>query len=83
MRKLNTALFAAFLGCTAIISPALAETTNITFLLTNDIYKVDNDSRARRLCPTECRGQGRARQGRSCRLCPCRRSDLAVPAFGL
>ena len=44
MRKLNTALFAAFLGCTAIISPALAETANITFLLTNDIYKVDNDN---------------------------------------
>ncbi|MCX7345474.1 MAG: 5'-nucleotidase C-terminal domain-containing protein [Alphaproteobacteria bacterium] len=44
MRKLNTALFAAFLGCTAITSPALAETTNITFLLTNDIYKVDNEA---------------------------------------
>ncbi len=44
MRSLNKVLIAALLAGATFISPALAETVNITFLLTNDIYKVDNTS---------------------------------------
>lgn len=37
-------LFAALLCTISFLSPAAAETVNITFLLNNDIYKVDNTS---------------------------------------
>ena len=42
MRMFSRTLMAALLAGAAFVSPALAETVNITFLLTNDIYKVDN-----------------------------------------
>jgi 5'-nucleotidase / UDP-sugar diphosphatase len=42
MRTFKNTLLAALLAGAAFISPALAETVSITFLLTNDIYKVDN-----------------------------------------
>jgi 5'-nucleotidase / UDP-sugar diphosphatase len=42
MFMIRNTLIAALLSGAALISPALAETVNLTFLLTNDIYKVDN-----------------------------------------
>ncbi len=44
MHMIRNALIAALLGGVTLISPAFAESVNITFLLTNDIYKVDNTS---------------------------------------
>jgi 5'-nucleotidase/UDP-sugar diphosphatase len=44
LSKYRNILVAALFGCTAFAGPALAETVNLTFLLTNDIYKVDNTS---------------------------------------
>ena len=37
-------LTAALLGAATFIAPARADTVNITFLLTNDIYNVENDT---------------------------------------
>lgn len=42
MNMIRRTLLASLLAGAAVVSPALAETVNITFLLTNDIYKVDN-----------------------------------------
>jgi 2',3'-cyclic-nucleotide 2'-phosphodiesterase (5'-nucleotidase family) len=41
---IRNALIAALLSGATLVSPAFAEAVNITFLLTNDIYKVDNTS---------------------------------------
>lgn len=43
MKLRRSALVGFLLSCVALIAPAQAETTTITFVLTNDIYKVDND----------------------------------------
>jgi 2',3'-cyclic-nucleotide 2'-phosphodiesterase (5'-nucleotidase family) len=42
MRTLNKVLMTALLATSWMVPQALAETVNVTFLLTNDIYKVDN-----------------------------------------
>ena len=44
MHMIRNALIAALLGSATLVSPALADSINITFLLTNDIYKVDNSA---------------------------------------
>jgi 5'-nucleotidase/UDP-sugar diphosphatase len=44
VNMIRNALSAAFLTGAVLLSPAYGETVNITFLLTNDIYKVDNTS---------------------------------------
>ncbi|WP_373504833.1 bifunctional UDP-sugar hydrolase/5'-nucleotidase [Aestuariivirga sp.] len=42
MNMIRHTLIAALLSGATWISPALADTVNLTFLLTNDIYKIDN-----------------------------------------
>lgn len=44
MRTIRNILIAALFSGATLISPALAETVNLTLVLTNDIYKVDNTS---------------------------------------
>ena len=44
MHMIRATLMAALLSGATLVSPALAETVNITFLLANDTYKVDNTS---------------------------------------
>ena len=44
MNKIRVGLMAAVVSAATMLSPAWAETVNITLLLTNDIYKVDNTS---------------------------------------
>lgn len=44
MHMIRASLLAALLAGAAFVSPALAESVNITFLTTNDIDKVDNTS---------------------------------------
>ena len=44
MNKIRVGLMAAVVSAATMLSPAWAETGNITLLLTNDIYKVDNTS---------------------------------------
>ncbi len=44
MNLIRRALIAALLTGATYVSPAMAESVSITFLLTNDIYKVDNTS---------------------------------------
>ena len=44
MQMIRNALIAALLTSAAFVSPALADSVNITFLLVSDIYKVDNSS---------------------------------------
>ncbi len=44
MHMIRNTLIAALLSGVTLVSPAFAEAVNITFLLTNDIYKVDNTS---------------------------------------
>ncbi len=44
MRLIRRTLLAALLSGLSFATPAWAETVNLTFLLTNDIYKVDNTS---------------------------------------
>lgn len=44
MRKLRGLLIASLLAAATSLTPARAETVNITFLLTNDIYNVENDT---------------------------------------
>eukprot|EP01034_Spumella_vulgaris_P009007 gene9007-11437_t len=43
MHSLSRSLIAALLLSATFIMPAGAETTRLTFLLTNDIYRIDND----------------------------------------
>ena len=42
MKMIRRTLIAALLAGATLISPALAETVNLTLLLTNDIYKFDS-----------------------------------------
>ncbi|MFN4143854.1 bifunctional metallophosphatase/5'-nucleotidase [Aestuariivirga sp.] len=44
MRPIRTALIAALVSAATFLAPAAAEPLTLTFLLTNDIYKVDNPS---------------------------------------
>lgn len=44
MRAQRNVLIAALMSVAAFVTPAQAETTSLTFLLTNDIYNVENDS---------------------------------------
>lgn len=44
MRQLRSTLIATLLLGTTLVMPARAETVNITFLLTNDIYNVENET---------------------------------------
>jgi 2',3'-cyclic-nucleotide 2'-phosphodiesterase (5'-nucleotidase family) len=44
MHMIRSALIATLLSGSSFMSPAFAESVAITFLLTNDIYKVDNTS---------------------------------------
>ncbi len=44
MRTLRTALIAALLASATVLTPAAADTVNMTFLLTNDIYNVENET---------------------------------------
>jgi 5'-nucleotidase/UDP-sugar diphosphatase len=44
MHMIRRALIAALVASATFVSQAQAETINLTFLLTNDIYKVDNTS---------------------------------------
>lgn len=44
MRHIRSTLIAALLCAATLLSPARAETVNLTFLLTNDIYRVDRTS---------------------------------------
>jgi len=47
MRLIRTSAIAALLLGTCLISPALAETVNLTFLLTSDIYEFDANKAGR------------------------------------
>lgn len=44
MRRLPTLVIASVLAVATFLTPARAETVNLTFLLTNDIYNVENDT---------------------------------------
>lgn len=44
MRQLRSTLIAALLSAATFLTPAQAGTVNLTFLLTNDIYNVENET---------------------------------------
>lgn len=44
MRPLRHTVIAGLLAAAAFLSPARADTVNITFLLTNDIYNIENET---------------------------------------
>ena len=46
MRPFRTAALQYCFAPRTVLPPALADTVKVTFLLTNDIYKVDNTSLA-------------------------------------